>query len=355
MEGYGEKVKAELMNSKAYIIILNYNGWKDTIECLESIFRSSYLNFQVIVCDNNSTNGSLEMIKKWAHGELSFDSQVERNINPQLYPLVFPNIKKPIKYVEYEYGKFNFGQNQVDEKLILIQNGENLGFSGGNNVGLRYALSRDDFEYIWFLNNDIVVDKEALSALINAAAKEKLEKVGIWGSALCDYKKPDLVQCVGGTLNSFTFKTRPVCRDWYYEDLRKGEYIEFYQGASFLVTKNFIKEIGLFDESYFLYFEEINLSMQARAKGYELSYVVPSVVYHKGGRSTSKLPSVIPDYHFARSRTIFAKRYYPGRLIFLFYKVLEQSLKYVIKGHFKNAKAVVCGVKNGLFYKKMSN
>jgi GT2 family glycosyltransferase len=133
-----------------YILILNWNGWRDTIECLESVLRINYPNYRVIVCDNKSTDNSYDNIKGWAHGYLSVHTTES---NP-LRGLSFPPIPKPVPYEEYDHLLAEKGgKPQESEKLILIQNGDNLGFAGGNNVGLRYAMARADFEYIWLLNN----------------------------------------------------------------------------------------------------------------------------------------------------------------------------------------------------------
>lgn len=131
--------ETKLNSSKVYVIILNWNGWEDTIECLESVFRNIYPSYTVIVCDNGSHDGSLERIKLWAEGKL--DVLVPSH-NP-LRPLSYPPVIKPIPYIEYyredaEKGGINDGKIP----LVLIQTGGNLGFAGGNNVGLRYILAR---------------------------------------------------------------------------------------------------------------------------------------------------------------------------------------------------------------------
>ena len=137
-----------------YVILLNWNGWKDTIHCLESLFRSDYSDYRVIVCDNASTDGSMEKIKAWAEGKVMPDEE----LNDQLKPLVFPPVAKPIAYVEYNRAEAEAGGNGSEKNtpLVLIQNGSNDGFSAGNNVGIRYALKKNA-DYIWLLNNDTVV------------------------------------------------------------------------------------------------------------------------------------------------------------------------------------------------------
>lgn len=156
---------------KVYIIILNYNGWYDTIECLESVLRNDYTNYQVIVLDNNSPNNSMEYIRAWADGKI--DVWVKPD-NP-LRHLSFSPLPKPIPYVCYtredaEKGGISEIEENARDKgfngittnypLIFIQTGENLGFAGGNNVGVRYALAKDDFDSVILLNNDTVIKKE---------------------------------------------------------------------------------------------------------------------------------------------------------------------------------------------------
>jgi GT2 family glycosyltransferase len=341
------------MRKTAYIVILNYNGWQDTIECLESVFKSDYSDYRVIVCDNGSTNDSVEQIKSWAQGRTEACGENAKVLPTAIMEAILPLIEKPIGFDLRDAE--NLLEEKVSivpgEKLTLIYSKTNRGFSGGMNMGLCYAMAQEDFAYAWFLNNDIVVDKKALSAMVEASAADT-KSCGIYGSVLCDYKEPERIQCIGGTLNAFSFKTKPVCRNWKYSELKEGIPLGFYQGASFMVTRNIVEAMGLFDEAYFLYFEEINFTLAAREKGFDAAYVKDSIVYHKGAQSTTRLASVVQDYHFARSRTIFAKRYYPQRMVFLAYKIFEQVLKYSFKGHFANAKAVMQGAKEGFFYQK---
>src|SRR5450631_1463343 len=118
--------------NKVYILILNWNGWQDTIECLETVFRNDYPNYQVIVCDNDSTDSSLDKIKAWAEGRLE-PKNVE---NEYLRALSSPPVAKPVTYREYSRTRAEKGgaADDGDVSLILIQTGANLGFAGGNNV-----------------------------------------------------------------------------------------------------------------------------------------------------------------------------------------------------------------------------
>jgi GT2 family glycosyltransferase len=197
------------MKPKVYIITLNYKNWYDTIGCLESVLRNDYPNYQVVVIDNNSPNNSMEHLKAWAEGKI--DIWIDPR-NP-LRKLSFPPVPKPIPYVFYTREEAEKGgnpdlekrlENEVPEEittkypLIFIQSGNNLGFSGGNNLGIKYALAKNDFKYIWILNNDTVVEKEALSEMVKTF-KERDDKIGIVGSKLVRYYNPEKLQALCGT------------------------------------------------------------------------------------------------------------------------------------------------------------
>jgi len=193
---------------KVAIIVLNYNGWKDTIECLESVLRNDYPNYQVIVVDNGSPDNSMEYIKAWAEGR---QEVLTPEPNNPLYHLSHPPVKKPISYIYYTREEAENGGNfELEESLtkdwqeqrnfsnieliptspyplIFIQTGENLGFTGGNNVGIRYGLAKDDCDYFWLLNNDTVIDKNTLTEMVKLA--ESNEKIGMVGAKIFGSQK----------------------------------------------------------------------------------------------------------------------------------------------------------------------
>ena len=308
---------------KVYIIILNYNGWADTIECLESILRNDYPNYQVIVVDNNSPNNSMEYIKAWAEGKLD----VCVNPDHPLKKLSFPPVAKPIPYIFYTRDEAENGgdlekEEMLKEKipagttikypLVFIQTGDNLGFAGGNNVGIRYALAKDDFEYTWLLNNDTVIEKDSLSSLVSYAAKNDL---GISGSVLMYYHDPNKVQAYGGTTNKFLGIVKHIKN---INDIEKK--LDHIVGASFLINKKVIKKIGLLPEEYFLYLEETDYCFNARNYGFKLGIAIDSNVYHKEGASIGSSSkdnnnkSEFADLLFIKNRIKFHKKYLGGGL-----------------------------------------
>lgn len=316
----------------AVVVILNWNGWADTIECLESVFRSEYPALQVVVCDNGSTDGSLERIREWAEGKL--DVMV-----PGEHPLrgfSFPPVPKPIAHVEYDRATAERGrgsQARGEPPLVLIRTGANLGYAGGNNVGMRYALARADVEHIWLLNNDTVVAPDALSRLVERLAA--VPRAGMCGSTLRYYDAPAAVQTLGGfSYNRWLGTSRPLRPDGRRRlDARAIERRLFgIQGASVLVTRTFLERVGLLAEEYFLYFEEQDWAVRARRAGCALAFAAASVVYHKegsatGGRSrATKAKSTLSDYHLIRSRLLFTRKFYPYALPSVYFGLLGTAV-----------------------------
>lgn len=334
--GFGNSMQRQ---KKVYIIILNWNGWRDTIECLESVFRTSYSNYQVIVCDNNSQDDSLEHIKAWAEGQLEIPKARD---NP-LKNLSSLYIKKPISYVEYDINQSIETRDVIGSKpqIVLIQTGSNLGFAGGNNVGLQYVLAQDDFGYVWLLNNDTVVKPDSLSHMLDRM--ERSTVAGMCGSTLLYYHKPELVQALGGgTYCKWFAITRHIGAFRRFNELMDTKYVEskinYIVGASILLSRQFLKDIGLMCEDYFLYFEELDWAMRSQGK-YTLTYAPKSIVYHKEGATIGR--SKISDYFFTRNRIVFTQKYFPYCLTTVYLGLLFTLIKRIYKFQFTKALMVV--------------
>jgi GT2 family glycosyltransferase len=303
------------------ILILNWNGWHHTLECLESVFRSDYPNYVVVVCDNNSSDNSLTRIKDWARGYL--DVLVPRS--NQLRRLTFPPIHKPIAFAEYDKAQAESGRTSQDRQipLILIQTGANYGYAGGNNVGLRYTMAREEIEYAWLLNNDTVVERDALSELVRRM--QSAPRAGMCGSAVMFYQDPQKIWALGGSSYSkWLGASKCIGQPHLYDpsvnvsDVEKA--MDNVAGASMLVSRDFLSDVGLMTEDYFIYFEEIDWAIRAKGK-YGLAFSSKSLVYHKEGasigsssRPTEKPKSLISDYYSVRNRIKFTLRYFPYAL-----------------------------------------
>lgn len=316
--------------NRVYVLLLNWNGWRDTVECLESIFRLEYPSVRVIVCDNDSGDNSVERIKNWAAGM----STVAVPDSHPLHGLSSPPVTKPLAYVEYDRTTAEAGgEPDSDPPLVLIRTGGNLGFAGGNNVGLRYALARDDFEYVWLLNNDTVVRPDALSPMVERM-KERPD-VGICGSLMPYYDRPDLIWTAGGgTFNCWLAKSRslddrvPLAVASSREEIEKR--MRYVAGASMLVSKAFLCDVGLMWEHYFLYFEEPDWCFRGRRRGYGLAYARDSLVFHKVGISTTlhdEGANHSAVLFFFRSQILFTARFFPVALPLVLLRVAANMVK----------------------------
>jgi GT2 family glycosyltransferase len=302
--------------SRVCILLLNWNGWRDTVECLESVFRIDYPDYRVVVCDNGSTDDSIERIRSWAEGE----STVEVSAENPLRRLSWPPVPKPVSYVEFDRKMAEAGGDRAGDsaRLILVRTGGNLGFAGGNNVGLRYALARDDFEYVWLLNNDTVVEPDALACLVRRMREKP--RAGICGSTLPFYSLPGKLWARGGaTYNRWFAYAECIGIHQAVDSPAEPEEVErkmdYVAGASMFVSRPFLRDVGLMGEQYFLYFEEPDWAVRAKGR-YELAYARDSVVYHKVGSSLHSLQAPPGEgrtstRHNAESAMRFTRKYYP--------------------------------------------
>jgi GT2 family glycosyltransferase len=329
-----------------YVLVVNWNGWVDTIECLESVFRLDYPDYRVIVCDNGSTDESLSRIVDWAEGHSVSSAAAGRTPH---YNLTSPPVEKPLSYTIYDrHQAEKGGNNTLDPNLILIQTGDNLGFAGGNNVGLRYALARGDFEHVWLLNNDTLVDPESLIALVTRMSDKP--SAGMCGSTLAVYDKPDCIQARGGG-----WYCKWIGLPWHLGQLEKTssqprtdhveKWMNYVVGASMLVSRDFLADVGLMCEDYFLYFEEIDWATRAKGR-FTVAYAPDSLVFHKIGRSigTSSKPlkkSAVCDYYAIRNRLLFTRRYHSVALPTIVASLLAASLVRLLTGQFRRARMIL--------------
>lgn len=280
---------------RVYIILVNWNGWNDTLECLESLLVLEYQDFRIVVCDNGSSDDSLQKIRDWLARHKLISAEYHR--------------------VEAETG----GSPGNDPVLTLIRNDENMGFAGGNNVGLRYALARGDADYCWLLNNDTVVEPDALTHLV----ARMQHQVGMCGSSIRFYSERQRIQALGGG-----HYCRWIGLPWHYgrftkwgseiNQQRAEAWMNYVEGASMLVSRRFLDEVGLLCEDYFLYFEETDWAIRSKGR-FQLGFAPLSIVYHKVGASigTSSNPakmSYTSDYFNIRNRLMFTRRFYPAAL-----------------------------------------
>jgi GT2 family glycosyltransferase len=347
---------------KVYIVLVNFNGHNNTVETIESLAKQSYQNFQIVVVDNN-TPASLQIIKDWADGKTTLEFSPPEEIKQYTYPLCV----KPIPYVSYEVAEAENGGNREKEieadgkiisapnnflkhPLILIQAKSDIGFAGGNNVGSHYALAKGDAPYVWLLNNDTTLEYDALKFLIDKDAeyKSKNLKIGMIGSKLRWYRWPEKINAIGGMFNKWTtwsyhLGVREIDNGQYDRDDVKFDYV---YGASLFIRKEFLKEVGLMNDVYYAYFEEMDWEVRGLRKGWNHGYTYKSLIYHKQGVTTGKeIKSKTRPLFFMcckyRGWMLFYQLYYPWLIFAPIIRLLLKAVKNLTEGNSKESLLII--------------
>lgn len=246
------------MKPKISAILLNYNNEQFTIDCLQSLRHVTYSNLEPIVIDNGSKPESIQAVKAAAG------------------------------------------------KALVVELGKNLGFTGGNNAGLKFALD-NGADYIILLNNDTIVAPDMFDILIDTMEKDP--SIGVVGPMIYYYDSPDLIWSVGGTINWKNGNTSMVGLN----ETDKGQYGEtpqstdFVTGCALLARRDVWEKIGGLDENFFIYYEETEWCVRAARAGFKIVYVPTAMMWHKIGldaRATT--PRVY--YYMTRNRLLFLRK-----------------------------------------------
>lgn len=321
-----------------YIVLVNWNSWRDTLECLESLFRLDYPRVQVVVCDNGSSDGSLERIEDWASGRERAPCGLAAMREYSSPPIGKPVSSVRLSRITAESPDLS-GENP---SLVLIECGTNLGFAAGNNIGLRYGLARGDLDYAWLVNNDTVVAPDALSRLVERI--QQSPTAGICGSTLLYYGAPDVVQAMGGaSYNKWIGRARHIGIGAPKADIDNANtravegMMDYVVGASMLVSRRFLDEIGLMCEDYFLYFEELDWARRA-GRRFSMVYAPLSLVFHKVAASTGKgRQSAFSLGLLYRNRILVGKKYFPRYALFHRGALVFEMIKSMLKGDAQRA------------------
>jgi GT2 family glycosyltransferase len=308
---------------------------------MESLLCQRYRNFQIILCDNDSKDDSVEQIRAWARGEAGVSPT---GSEPRADHLPKPG--PPLTFVEHERSVAEAGGGPEDSgaTLILIHNQANLGFAGGNNVGLRYAMARGDADFVWVLNNDTVVDVDALGAMVRCAQQD--ETVGMVGSKLLYYDEPDLIQATaGGRVVKWNGMTRLSGRNLRDRtDRIEAETpvrLDYITGASLLVRTRLLKDIGGIDERYFIYSEEVDWCLRALRRGWKLAYSPESRVWHKEGKTVG-YRTAFHEYFSTRNSLLLVRTFYPAFVPLAFaYSLYRCMLPKIVRRQRSRLRAVL--------------
>jgi len=283
------------------IITINYNGWKDTCELIASLNQFEEYPYEIIVVDNASKGDDVKLIKATC------------------------------------------------PDAIVVSSDKNLGFAGGNNLGYQYAKG----DYIFFLNNDMVIKTPILENMVNRLKNKSFAGVS---PCIVFLYKPDIIQYYGYCeMTPITLKHTTES----FDPSRRGDFMfphetEVLHGGAMMVRREVIEEVGTMTEVYFLFYEEFDWSCRMREVGYKLFYEPTSVVYHKESMSIPK-ETPFREYYLTRSRLIYAWRNCQGIDKYLacgyqlFLVVPKRAFLYLIKKRLDLAKAGCTGILSGLF------
>lgn len=309
---------------KVSIIILNHNGFKDTEPCLISLNKLAYKNFDVYLVENGSSDDGLIKIKKFLK------------------------------------------ENKLRYSLELIESSRNLGFAGGNNLGIKKAMKKTP-NYVLLLNNDIDIESDFLDKLIQAGEtnykelptyRQKIIKnprVGILGPKIMYYSEPQKIWFGGGKFSWFfggqhlSFNEEDKDAD---HRISPPVIVDWITGCCLLIKSEIIKKFGLLSEEYFLYYEDTDFNLRIRNKGFQCLYVPEAKIYHKVSSFTKTLGNpTIYYYHFRNALYLAHKNapFFLRNLVIHFwagYKFLKQLFKLFIPSKRESAKAIIKGIKD---------
>jgi len=254
---------------KVSIIVLNWNGLEDTIECLESLKKITYPNYEVIVVDNGSEGNDAQALQE--------------------------------KFGDYIY---------------MIKNNRNYGYTGGNNIGIKYVLAHSQPDYLLILNNDVVVAPDFLNHLVEAIDADA--SIGIAGPKVYYYDFPNRIQSAGAKINMRKGHIHSIG----IKQVDVGQYdaqqeVGYIAGCCLLVKNEVIQKVGLFDESYFCYWDEVDYCVRATRSGYKVVYIPKGKIWHKlpmklkiWTKTPTRSKAIdLPSYYTAKNNFKFMRMY----------------------------------------------
>jgi len=241
--------------AKVAIIILNWNGKDNTLECLESVYKIDYPLFEVILVDNDSSDETVSEVKK-----------------------KYPNTK-------------------------IVINSSNLGYAEGNNVGAKYALGRG-CEYFLLLNNDAIVKEDIISEFLKAF--QSLPDAGILGAKICRYYEKNALDHLGGKWSSENARFHLIGDHLLPKEVPYKQKLDYVCGCAIFIKKEVVEKIGLFDKRFFLFWEEADLCYRCRKAGFEIYSIGSAIVWHKISASFKSKPHT--QYYWWRNRFLWMEK-----------------------------------------------
>ncbi len=294
-----------------YIVLVNYKNSSDTIECINSLLNSDFEDYKIIVIDNSPTETFINEIK------VGFDYE----------DLI-------LKLEEKDF----FETESLYFKITLVKSNVNNGFAAANNIALKKILKFTNWDYVWLLNNDTIVESDSISKIYSFALKHPY--MGIVGNVILDYFEPDKVQILGGLYNPIFSVTKAVGANCDKNKIIENFTFDYIPGASMFVKKAFIEHVGFMCEDYFLYFEELDWALRGKKHAWKQGVCLNSKIYHKGGQSINgkETVSLLSDFYGLRNRLLFTKKFYNKYIIPFFAYYLLVIISRILKFNMKRVK-----------------
>lgn len=301
-------------------VVVNWNGWRDTMACVDSLLALGSPPLRIVVCDNASTDGSVSELTQYLSGRLP-----QWQAEPDGMGWTNPR----------------FGEGAVSVHLLRMP--QNLGYAGALNAGIRWSRERWTPKGFWLLNNDVKAEPGALAALV--AAHDSVPRAGICGSVLLEWDDPARIQAVAGV------HRRWLGVGWHDKNLpaEGGDVslaVDYPVGASMYVSAEYVDAVGLLDAGYFLYNEEIDWVERGRRVGYRPLVALRSRLRHKEGASTGsrggvRNKSLLSERYGVTNRLRVTRKFWPHYLPVVWASLLLVALDRLAHGEIARARLVL--------------
>ena len=291
------------------VILVNWKKYNLTSNCIDSLNKSNYKNFKIILVDNEYSEKSLIDLRN------------------------------------------------KHKELIVFKEKNNLGFAGGNNIGIRYALE-NDYDYIMLLNNDTEVKENFILPLV-----ERMEKnlfLAAVQPLILNFSNKSIIWNAGGKLNKFLGLTSTrLNNNKLNSSIVFDDYTDWISGCCILIKSEIVKKIGLLDEKFFNYYEDVDWSLRMKNLGYDLGFVKESIIYHHGSSSSknkkTKEGVISSKIHYfnIRNHILLLKKHknlfnFFGIVFFQIIKITSYIFYFLIRFRFNKLTMVLKGLKHGL-------
>lgn len=251
------------MEPKVSIVLVNYNGDDDTVDCIKSLNKLKYKNYEVIVVDNAS-----------------------------------------VTQQDFE--------NRLPSNVVYIKSNKNLGFSGGNNLGIDYAM-KHGADFILLLNNDTVVDENFLTILVEAA--RRYSDVGILTGKILYYSKQDYIWYAGGYMNLNRARIHHLHIQEKDELENVDREVSFATGCMMMIPRKVIQNVGVLNDIFFMYSEDAEYCVRIQKAGYKILYIPEAKIYHKVSASSGGAGSKLSQYYRSRNEMYLVLHYAKHKFI----------------------------------------